>query len=241
MKLPPKKCYFWAIPAAALIIFLWWYFLLAKTSILETLPCCKLLANYRDSPSPNSTVLNKTSTLPPYLNELQKVAWSILDVDATVSLPVPHIGSYQCQDQICSEFLSATDVDRMKTCINPGKPASIVPKCHFMNGTHRSPVALVSFPGSGNTWVRGLLEKVTGICTGLNHIHEYLSQLSIVISTMCTYPCMVYLLTNSDMTNVQYIYICLQCTHTTQALYTVIVPFEIPALLLRELEQAVSL
>ena len=38
--------------------------------------------------------------------------------------------------------------------------------CHFMNGTNRAPVALVSFPGSGNTWVRGLLEMATGICTG---------------------------------------------------------------------------
>jgi hypothetical protein len=28
-------------------------------------------------------------------------------------------------------------------------------------------VGLVSFPGSGNTWVRGLLQKVTGICTGM--------------------------------------------------------------------------
>lgn len=35
-----------------------------------------------------------------------------------------------------------------------------------MNGTFRAPVALASFPGSGNTWVRGLLEKATGICTG---------------------------------------------------------------------------
>ena len=30
----------------------------------------------------------------------------------------------------------------------------------------RSPVALNSQEGSGNTWLRGLLEKATGICTG---------------------------------------------------------------------------
>ena len=35
-----------------------------------------------------------------------------------------------------------------------------------MNGTGRAAVALVSFPGSGNTWVRGLLEQASGICTG---------------------------------------------------------------------------
>ena len=38
--------------------------------------------------------------------------------------------------------------------------------CHFINGTRRAAVALASFPGSGNTWVRGLLEKTTGVCTG---------------------------------------------------------------------------
>ena len=35
-----------------------------------------------------------------------------------------------------------------------------------MNGTNRAAVALVSFPGSGNTWVRGVLEQATGVCTG---------------------------------------------------------------------------
>lgn len=30
----------------------------------------------------------------------------------------------------------------------------------------RPAVALVSLPGSGNTWVRGLLEEATGYCTG---------------------------------------------------------------------------
>ncbi len=40
-------------------------------------------------------------------------------------------------------------------------------ECHFMNGSSRSAVALASFPGSGNTWARGLLEKATGVCTGM--------------------------------------------------------------------------
>ncbi len=39
--------------------------------------------------------------------------------------------------------------------------------CHFIDGYGRAPVALVSFEGSGNTWLRGLLEKATGICTGI--------------------------------------------------------------------------
>ena len=39
-------------------------------------------------------------------------------------------------------------------------------QCCFMDGSKRAAVALVSAPGSGNTWVRGLLEKATGVCTG---------------------------------------------------------------------------
>lgn len=50
-----------------------------------------------------------------------------------------------------------------KTKINP---TLINPSCSFMNGTGRKAIALVSETGSGNTWVRGLLEKVTGVCTG---------------------------------------------------------------------------
>ena len=39
-------------------------------------------------------------------------------------------------------------------------------QCSFINGTGLPSVALVSLPGSGNTWVRGLLEKATGVCSG---------------------------------------------------------------------------
>lgn len=38
--------------------------------------------------------------------------------------------------------------------------------CRFRNGTGKMAVALASFPGSGNTWVRSLLERSTGVCTG---------------------------------------------------------------------------
>ena len=40
------------------------------------------------------------------------------------------------------------------------------PPCKFVNGEGRKVVALASFPGSGNTWVRDMLQKATGICTG---------------------------------------------------------------------------
>ena len=41
--------------------------------------------------------------------------------------------------------------------------------CRFMRGgISHHPVALNSQEGSGNSWLRGLLEKATGICTGFN-------------------------------------------------------------------------
>ena len=45
-------------------------------------------------------------------------------------------------------------------------PSDVPHRCGFVDAEDRTPVALVSVPGSGNTWTRGLLEKATGICTG---------------------------------------------------------------------------
>ena len=109
--------------------------------------------------------------------------WDVLNrsyVDQHV--PRPWIGSYQCKDVICSEFLFKRDWDRVGKCvkklskkhiklINKARP-TLRPACHFMNGTSRRGVALLSFPGSGNTWLRGLLERATGICTGEVHSHS---------------------------------------------------------------------
>ena len=100
--------------------------------------------------------------------------WNVLNrsyVDQHV--PRPWIGSYQCKDVICSEFLYERDWNCVGKCVNNVSKKHINkvrptlrPACHFMNGTSRRGVALLSFPGSGNTWLRGLLEKATGICTG---------------------------------------------------------------------------
>ena len=63
--------------------------------------------------------------------------------------------------EFCAEYLSERDRNDFQNC-----EGELVGSCHFMRRLNRSAVALVSFPGSGNTWVRGLLEKATGICTG---------------------------------------------------------------------------
>lgn len=74
-----------------------------------------------------------------------------------------------CKDNICSEYLSASDKSRFCFCLDRMSSWKLTPegsKCKFIKGDDRDPVALISFPGSGNTWVRGILESITGICTG---------------------------------------------------------------------------
>ena len=79
----------------------------------------------------------------------------------------------QCSDEYCLEYLSEVerrqfDECKQRTLNEKDRIGSIQSNdtCHFQNGTNRHPVALASFPGSGNTWMRGLLQKITGICTG---------------------------------------------------------------------------
>ena len=117
----------------------------------------------QSSPSPPSPL--EASAPPKNVWTPVQSIWRLLDKNATLSLPLPRFGNYQCRDQICSEFLTDEDKNDLLRCEKHPSP-KLVPRCHFMNGTHRSPVALISYPGSGNTWVRGLLEKATGICTG---------------------------------------------------------------------------
>lgn len=80
----------------------------------------------------------------------------------------------ECSDPVCFSYL--TEAERAgwhwcanKTLENRKFGALVNGSCRFMNGSGRSPsgpVALTSQPGSGNTWIRCLLERATGICTG---------------------------------------------------------------------------
>ena len=73
-----------------------------------------------------------------------------------------------CESQICNEFLGKQDLLHFIYCWKrtnlTAEPRRSV--CHFLNAPDRAPVALASFPGSGNTWMRGLLQAATGVCTG---------------------------------------------------------------------------
>lgn len=81
----------------------------------------------------------------------------------------------RCRDRICSEFLTDIDEPHFKYCFRKTWKLKLSLKhysepkesmCAFINGTNRHPVALASYPGSGNTWVRGLIQTVTGLCIG---------------------------------------------------------------------------
>ena len=79
-----------------------------------------------------------------------------------------------CTEPHCMDYLSSFDKTCYDYCTQKPKRSGdkralelgLSGECRFMRGEGRAPVALVSLPGSGNTWVRGLLEKATGICTG---------------------------------------------------------------------------
>ena len=76
----------------------------------------------------------------------------------------------QCSHPPCLQYLSAQEryifnkcQKRTITKVSHGVPAC---KCRFRNGVGKKRAAIVSLPGSGNTWIRGLLEKASGLCTG---------------------------------------------------------------------------
>ena len=78
---------------------------------------------------------------------------------------MPVYGQGKCTDVVCSEFITDRDLScARKVKVEPDQ--RVTPGCHFQNGTSKPLVLLRSFPGSGNTWARQLLEKSTGICTG---------------------------------------------------------------------------
>ena len=108
----------------------------------------KLIPNFKQGP--------KQPSLPMRQDKLKRSTPSLIQTTG-------------CKDSICSEHLSMTDRSHYCSCLDIVLGANIVPqpsRCKFIHGKYRDPVALVSLPGSGNTWIRGMLESLTGICTG---------------------------------------------------------------------------
>lgn len=96
-----------------------------------------------------------------------------------------------CRLPHCMDYFSTLDKACLDYCVkkqqkNKGKGKKPTAQdfgmhgeCQFMQGEARAAVALASLPGSGNTWIRGLLEKATGICTGEQFWQNYLIKCSI--------------------------------------------------------------
>ena len=92
--------------------------------------------------------------------------WNKLNTSALSQVPLDP----QCSDPVCSNFASSLKCAKTVTAkLKTGQ--SITPTCRFQNGTSKPKYFLRSYPGSGNTWVRQVLEKVTGICTGNAELH----------------------------------------------------------------------
>lgn len=85
-----------------------------------------------------------------------------------------NLSAGECKDTVCLSLLSAEESIQYDMCYNRTVSTKSVSKfgpinkgtCHFHDGITRFTVGLGSFQGSGNTWLRGLLQQVTGICTG---------------------------------------------------------------------------
>ena len=117
--------------------------------------------------TPDTAVSRKQDIqIPNNFSSFQSTTVNRTAVTTNAEMPWP-----KCSNRMCSEYLSSADKAAFQLCINKVKSnlKHATPQngsCHFMDGSHRQPVALVSLPGSGNTWVRGLLETATNICTG---------------------------------------------------------------------------
>ena len=82
--------------------------------------------------------------------------------------PQSYYKKQRCKSKVCRHVLDKMDLHYFTYCWKKSKLSHEPRKsvCRFLNAPDRAPVALASFPGSGNTWVRGLLQAATGVCTG---------------------------------------------------------------------------
>ena len=82
-----------------------------------------------------------------------------------------------CRDKTCSKFLSISERRHQAYICSKKMKYMMGTKFHlsdylhqetcvFIDGSGRKSMVLASFPGSGNTWLRGLIQQVTGLCTG---------------------------------------------------------------------------
>ena len=119
------------------------------------------------------------STLLGIMNNTAKLSTMTKPTYDFVKLKPPISQPGNCRLPHCREYLHKSELIAMDKCSAETSKRTVNGKiqnehksnlkknnCSFINSSHRLPVALASTSGSGNTWIRGLLEKATGICTG---------------------------------------------------------------------------
>ena len=118
----------------------------------------------------NHSLIKTTTNAPAIINHLFLTAIEKQMIHPTQS-PNSFYKKEPCMNRVCINFLDTNDSSHFSYCWRKSKlnhePNRSV--CRFLNASDRVPVALASFPGSGNTWVRGLLQAATGVCTGAIH------------------------------------------------------------------------
>ncbi len=110
---------------------------------------------------------------PSFIKELLSNTSSFNNLDTARGRELLSRIKTDCRYRTCSDLLTPADRRHFKYCIHKtwkvplGKfKEPLQSKCVFINGSNSFPVGLASYPGSGNTWVRGLLQRVTGLCIG---------------------------------------------------------------------------
>ena len=75
-------------------------------------------------------------------------------------------------DDIASS--AVTDIRQLKYRLWPDDPQCQNHVVQFIRNCDRPPMALASYPGSGNTFVRGIIERLTGYFTGSVYSDSFL-------------------------------------------------------------------
>ena len=126
---------------------------------------------FRKSEGAREVVLHSSS--PPYLHHLLSNASDLHNLDTERGRELFNRIKTNCNDRVCSEFLTPSDYPHFRYCVRKTwkRPISQYHEprksvCVFVNGTRSYPMGLASYPGSGNTWVRGLIQRTTGLCIG---------------------------------------------------------------------------
>ena len=69
---------------------------------------------------------------------------------------------------------AVTDIRQLKYRLWPDDPQCQNHVVQFIRNCDRPPMALASYPGSGNTFVRGIIERLTGYFTGSVYSDSFL-------------------------------------------------------------------